>query len=85
MYLTKFVHLKSGKIIMSILLGFGLATLFREACKGKNCVLFRAPKLEDIEDKVFKQDGKCYKFTPENVTCDKNKKRVRFIGSSEEP
>ena len=37
MYLDKFVHSNTGKILMSLLLGIGLATFFRSICKGKNC------------------------------------------------
>ena len=29
----KFLHTQTGKIVMSILLGFGLASLFRTVCK----------------------------------------------------
>ena len=41
-YLGKFVHTQTGKIIMSILLGFGLASLFRRVCKNKDCIIFHA-------------------------------------------
>ena len=33
MHLGKFVHTETGKYLMSILLGFGLASLFRTVCK----------------------------------------------------
>ena len=50
MYLDKFVHSNTGKILMSLLLGIGLATFFRSICKGKNCRIIQAPPLEEIED-----------------------------------
>ena len=62
MFLQKFVRSKSGKIIMSILLGLGLATLFRQACLGKDCLIYKAPPLEEIENNIYKIDKKCYKF-----------------------
>ena len=34
----KFLHTQTGKIVMSILLGFGLASLFRTVCKNNNCL-----------------------------------------------
>ena len=49
MYLNKFLHTHSGKYIMSVILGFGLATLFRTVCKGKNCLLFKAPPMDEID------------------------------------
>jgi hypothetical protein len=78
MYLNKFLHTHSGKYIMSVILGFGLATLFRTVCKGKNCLLFKAPPMDEIQDKVFKHQDKCYKFTPVTKKCDTNKKNVEM-------
>jgi hypothetical protein len=74
----KFVHTQTGKYVMSVLLGFGLATLFRTVCKGKNCIVFHAPPLVEIEDKVYKHDNKCYKYTLNPTKCDKSKRIVRF-------
>ena len=48
MHMSKFVHSSTGKYIMSIILGIGLATLFRQACKGSNCMVKQAPPLEEI-------------------------------------
>jgi hypothetical protein len=63
---------------MSVILGFGLATLFRTVCKGKNCLLFKAPPMDEIQDKVFKHQDKCYKFTPVTKKCDTSKKNVEM-------
>ena len=42
--LGKFVHTKTGKIIMSIILGLGLASLFRKVCKNYDCIqLYAVP------------------------------------------
>ena len=78
MYLGKFVHTETGKIIMSILLGFGLASLFRTVCKSKNCLIFHAPPLEEIKDKIYKNDGKCVKYSPVSTKCSANIKTVNF-------
>jgi hypothetical protein len=74
--LSKFVNTKTGKYIMSVLLGFGLATIFRKICKGDNCVVFYAPPLDEIENKIFKQDGKCYQYSLVSTKCDSSKKSV---------
>lgn len=76
MHLDKFVHSSTGRIIMSILLGIGLATLFRAACKGQNCRIISAPPLEELEDQIYKFDDKCYKLEKNTINCDKNKKTV---------
>ena len=57
--LSKFLHTKSGRYLMSVILGFGLATLFRAVCKGKNCMIKHAPPMDEIEGKTYKFDNKC--------------------------
>ena len=67
-----------GKIIFSILLGFGIATLFRKACKNRNCLVFRAPVINKIKDKVFEFNYKFYHYTEKNTTCNSNKNIIKI-------
>ena len=76
MHLGKFVHTKSGKVLMSVILGFGLASLFRVVCKDKNCIISRAPPMDKIEGKIYKYQDKCYSYNPTSVKCDANKNDV---------
>jgi hypothetical protein len=78
MHFDKFVHSNTGKIIMSILLGFGLATFFRAVCKGKQCRIISAPPMEEIEDQIYKFDNKCYKLEKNAIKCDKNKNTIKI-------
>jgi len=78
MYLGKFVHTENGKIIMSILLGFGLASLFRTVCKNKDCLIFHAPPLEQINNKIYKSGDKCVKYNPVATKCSINSKTIEF-------
>ena len=78
MHLSKFLHTTTGRIILSIILGLGLASLFRKVCKGKNCYVFKGPALEETKNQVFKYDGKCYSYSQTQVKCDKSKTVVRF-------
>lgn len=65
-----------GKMFISILLGLGLATLFRKVCKDKNCIVFNGPVISEIDGKVYKVDDKCYTYTSETQTCDNDRKRI---------
>jgi hypothetical protein len=58
-----------GRIIISIIWGFGLATLFRKSCKGKRCIILKAPLPDEIKKNIYKFNKKCYKFTPNNIKC----------------
>ena len=70
-----FIGSKKGRIIISIIWGLGLATLFRKVCKGRNCIVLRAPDPNEIKGKIYRFDDKCYKFDPKITTC-KNKKYI---------
>jgi hypothetical protein len=76
MHLSKFLHTKSGKYIMSAVLGFGLATMFRAVCKGKNCIVQHAPPLDEIDGKTYKFDGKCYTYSKSSQKCDAQKRPI---------
>ena len=76
--ISRFIHTENGKILMSILLGFGLASLFRTICKDRNCIIFHAVDLDKIKDKIYKVDNKCYKYNMKSARCDSNKKIVGF-------
>jgi hypothetical protein len=78
MYLDKFVHCQTGKIIMSIILGIGLATFFRSVCKGRNCKIISAPPIEELEDQIYKFDEKCYKLEKNVINCKNNKNTVKI-------
>lgn len=78
MYLSKFVNSVTGRNLMSIILGLGLATFFRQMCSGKNCTITKAPPLDEIDDKIYKFDGKCYKLEKNAEKCNNKKKVVSF-------
>lgn len=76
MYLDKFVHSKTGKVLMSIILGIGLATFFRAVCKGKRCRIISSPPMEEIDNQTYKFNDKCYTFEKNPINCQRNKKTV---------
>lgn len=60
---------KSGKIIISCILGLGLASLFKKVCIDDNCLIIKSPN--NVGGKIFKNDDKCYKYTPHSISCPK--------------
>jgi len=75
---NRYLHSQNGKVIISILLGFGLASLFRTICKGKSCVVFHAPPLDEIKDKIYKSGNKCVKYNYIPTKCKSKAKIVEF-------
>jgi len=78
MHLERFVQTEGGRLLMSVILGVGLATLFKVSCKDKNCLLMRAPPLEQLKDKIYKVDDKCYKFKPTQTKCSSTTENFEF-------
>ena len=67
--LQQVMHTKMGQILISILLGFGLASIFRKTCKAQDCFSFHAPKPSDVEEKIYTHGGNCYTFKTETTPC----------------
>jgi hypothetical protein len=62
--------------IISFLIGFGLAAMFRPLCKGSDCIVLHGPPVKDIMDKVYQMGERCVEFTTEVVDCPKDKKEI---------
>ena len=59
MDLKRLFTTEMGKIAISIILGLGLASLFRRVCTSKNCIQFEGPVLSEFEDKILLHIPKC--------------------------
>ena len=55
--------------ILSFLIGFGLAAMFRPMCKGPDCLVIHGPPVKDVVDKVYQMGEKCVEFTTEVTEC----------------
>ena len=78
MNFRRLMYTDIGRYIISILLGLGIATLFRKVCNERNCIIFRAPQINKIKKQIFKFNNKCYKFQENIEQCDPSKKLVEF-------
>ncbi len=69
---------RTGQIIVSVILGLGLAIIFSRACIGRNCIITRGPNPSVIDNKIYQFNNECYTFKPNMVTCDKNSKKIKM-------
>ena len=76
MFVRRLIYSKFGQTVISILLGLGIATLFRKVCNERNCMVFKAPELKDIKGKTFKFNNKCYKYEESAQSCKNTKKKI---------
>ena len=67
------MHTNHGRMIISIVLGIGLASIFRKTCKAAGCFKFISPPTKEVKESVYLHDGACYKFTTETIKCGSGK------------
>ncbi len=75
--IIKSMHTEFGKVVISIILGIGLASIFRRTCHAKECYNFQSPKTSEIEATTYLHGGSCYKFKAHTQNCAESK-RVTF-------
>ena len=74
--LKKIINSETGQMVISALLGLGLATLFQKVCKDKNCIILKAPDSSEINGQIYRFQDKCYKYNTKQTKCDLSKKTV---------
>jgi len=74
--IKKILNSKSGTLILSVILGLGLATVFKMSCDSKSCIVYKAPEYSDT--KIIKYNNKCYEPTEHMETCDTNKQIIDY-------
>jgi len=84
MNFKRLLYTDLGRIILSIILGLGLATLFRKVCTDKSCLRFNGPIISDLEGKIYKHGDKCYKYSANTDKCDTTKKQVDLMNTEPE-
>jgi hypothetical protein len=75
---VKAIHTQNGKIAISFILGMGLASLFRKVCNDRNCIVFKAPSLDEVTNNIYEYNNKCYKFKERATKCGGAEKVVSF-------
>lgn len=78
MNIRRLIYGEYSKYIISVILGFGLATLFRFSCESIECLNFVGPPSSMLKTKVFKYEDGCVKLKHKPVKCNEKKKQVRF-------
>jgi hypothetical protein len=74
-----------GHIFISVLLGLGLATLFRKVCNDKQCMSFNGPILHTVNGKIYQfDDDNCYKYNLVKTKNDTSKKTIELEATHDE-
>ena len=79
MGVSNLLHTTMGVNIISIILGFGVASLFHTVCTSQDCMDFRAPILTELLESTFQAyNDTCVKYELKQIPCNPNKKSVHF-------
>ena len=58
-------------LVFSFLIGFSIFVMAIPICKGDECILKKAPMMDEMKENTYKLGSKCYQFRPEVVQCPK--------------
>mgnify|MGYP001263232619 FL=1 len=82
MNIPRLLNSSLGRIIISILLGLGLATLFRKVCSDGSCLQFNGPVISEVDGKTYQFGEYCYKYELKPSQCDNKRRTVHFADES---
>ena len=74
----KFFQSKSGVQLFSILLGLGIAGLFKMSCDSRSCLVYKGPEFKE-DQKVIKYNGKCYQANEKMIDCEDKKGELIYV------
>jgi hypothetical protein len=74
--IKRLLYTPIGKIFISIVLGLGIASLFRRVCTDRNCLVFNGPVIDEVDGRIFKYGEDCYKYKQRATSCDSGKKII---------
>lgn len=60
----------AATMIMSFILGLGIAIMFRPMCKDGICKIEHGPKASSMNGSVYSFGNKCYLYKSKPVECD---------------
>ena len=64
----KILYTSFGQLLISAIFGLAISLLFHRVCKS-GCIVYYAPYIDEIKDKVFKLEDTCYQYTPHMIKC----------------
>lgn len=67
--ISKAAKSKSGKTVISVIVGLGIAALFRKVCNDRSCIIIKGPPIDTVEKNIYSFDGRCYKYKAKSTSC----------------
>ena len=70
--INKLLDSYTGRVLISIIWGLGLATLFKKSCTNNRCIVIKNPGKDVIENNTYSYQGMkdCLKLKPVLDKCE---------------
>lgn len=76
--LSKILKSETGKKVLGVLLGLGVAGLFKMSCDNRSCLVYKGPEFKD-DNKTVKVNNKCYGVNEVVIDCnDSNPTKIEI-------
>ena len=57
------------KAIVSFMFGLAIVLILSPICRGRSCMIVKAPPIHEVKDSVYHIASKCYKFEAVQMDC----------------
>lgn len=74
----KFLMSETGKKLFSIMLGLGVAGLFKMSCDNRSCLVYKAPEFKET-NKIVKYNKQCYGVNEKMINCEESNEKLIYI------
>ena len=55
--------------MVSFMLGLAIVVIVAPICRGKECMIVKAPPIHEVRDSIYHIASKCYKFETVQMDC----------------
>jgi hypothetical protein len=62
---------KRSATVLSCIIGFGFALMFRRVCYGNQCIVIKGPPTDKTKNSVYQTNDMCVQYKPYAVQCTK--------------
>ena len=76
--ISTFLKSEYGKKVVSILLGLGVAGLFKMSCDNRSCIVYKGPQFNE-KNKTVKYMDKCFGLNEHMLKCDEQDNREKVF------
>jgi len=57
------------KILVSFMFGLAIVLILSPICRGRSCMIVKAPPIHEIKESIYHIASKCYKFETVQLDC----------------